>query len=316
MSSSTTYNYMRTLLAEDPTSKFDTSEYRNNINEAKNTNAQTNAEYQNWKNTANEKQNAYSDAINNATSYQDYWNQAKEDAGLNAAKEQYQNSLNAVNATQATMNTLPSRVNASSNVALTSAQKNALLSKQQSAYGNTLTNWTNQNSADASMYQNALNEAQTNTAGNVSYQQQQIENKLSDYQTALSQLNTLHDQVVNEREQIRNWYGDMYDNYYRDLEDQIEIWKNKITTQASIYGNELDAEATKYSADAGLRLQQYLAKQQAAENASSTINYPKQQSYIDTYGNYYDPATGKGGKVSPQITYQNGTRVKTYVAPQ
>lgn len=264
------------------------------------------ARYGTQQNTTNNAQQTYEDAYKNQTAYSDLYKQAKQDEGVNDAKAQYQKSLNAVNATNTAINNLPSSINAGSNVVLNSNQRNAALSNQMNKYQNTLSYWTNQNQGDLSNYQNALSAAQNLAQTNMSQEQTNVSQAMNNYQAQMDQLNTLYDQVLNEKNIMRQIYGDMYDDEYNHMQQQIEIWADNLNAETARYQEEqanyrakLSADADKYSADAGMRLQQYLnqveaeqsktnadaeaAAQEAAAKVGNTKNY-------NTYATEYKAA--------------------------
>lgn len=267
-------------------------------------------------------QNAYDDAYKNQQSYSDLYKQAKGEEGVDDAKAQYQKSLASVNATQSAMNNLPSSINAGSNVVLNASQRNAALGNQMSKFQNTLDYQTRQNAGDLSQYQTALASAQDLAGKNMSQEQANVAQAMTNLQTQMDYANKLYDQLLNERQIMRSIYGDMYEDEYQHMQQELEAWKANLDAETTRYAqdqetarNNAKIAAERYAADAGLRLQQYLAKQQEAKNAATKLNYPKQSSYIDTYGNYYDPATGRGGKVNPTTTTSGNTKIYTYVAP-
>lgn len=258
------------------------------------------AEYNNQKGNVSNAQSEYENAYKNQTGYSDLYNQAKDSEGVSQARDQYQRSLNAVNATNSAMNNLPSSINAGSNVVLNSSQRNAALGNQMGKYQNTLAYWQNQNAGDQSMYQTALGAAQ-DLAGKIMAQEQaKVSQAQNNYKMQMEQLNQLYQNVLNEKNIMRQIYGDMYDDEYNHMQQQIEIWAKNLDAETARYAEEqanyrqkLQADADRYAADAGMRLQQYMEQQ----NANKLKNWD--------FGNGYQlQDTGNGAAY-----YRNGTPI-------
>lgn len=198
----------------------------------------------------------YEDAYKNQTNYGDLYNQAKGTEGVDAAKAQYQKTLNAVNATQSAMNNLPSTINAGSNVVLNSNQRNAALGNQMAKYQNTLDYQTRQNAGDRESWQTALGAAQNLAGRNMQDQQYRVDKALQDKQIELDQANQLYNQLIQERQVMRQIYGDMYEDEYRHMQHELEAWARNLDAETERY----KADAQKYAADAGLRVQDFIMK--------------------------------------------------------
>lgn len=263
-------------------------------------------------------QTAYDQAYQNQQNYGDLYNQAKGSEGVNDAQSQYQKSLASANATQAAMNTLPSSINAGSNVVLTQAQRNAALGNQMNKYQNTLDYWTRQNQSDLGAYQTALSSAQDLARTSMGQEQTKVSQAMTNLQTQMDQANALYDQITQERAIMRQIYGDMYDDEYRHMQQEIEAWAANLQAETTRYAqdqetarNNAKIAAEKYAADAGLRLQQYLAEQ-------AKLNQPEMKSVIKSNGYFYSPQTGEPTYIDPIVQYKdNGqnayTRQEYYV---
>lgn len=268
-------------------------------------------------------QNAYDEAYKGQQNYSDLYGQAKMEEGVNDAKAQYQKSLASVNATNSAMNNLPSSINAGSNVVLTASQRNAALGNQMAKYQNTLDYWTRQNANDSNAYQSALASARETAGQTMGQEQAKVAQAMTNLQTNMDMANKLYDQVSRERNLMYQIYGQMYDDEYRHMQEEIEAWANNLQAETQRYAqdqetarNNAKLAADKYASDAGLRLQQYLQQQEEAKQAK--LNQPNMQSYIDTYGNAWSPQTG-AKTVEPIVTYRdNGNngynRVENFVA--
>lgn len=240
-------------------------------------------------------QSAYDDAYKNQQGYGDLYKQAKGEEGVDDAKAQYQKSLASVNATQSAMNNLPSSINAGSNVVLNASQRNAALGNQMSKFQNTLDYQTRQNAGDLSQYQTALASAQDLAKTNMGQEQAKVSQSLANLQTQMEYANNLYNQLIQERQIMRSIYGDMYEDEYRHMQQELEAWAQNLNAETKRYAQDQETArnnariaADKYAADAGLRLQQYLQQQQANKtpsfldyvNSEANINnYPEDMSY-------------------------------------
>lgn len=193
-----------------------------------------NAQY----NKVGQAQNAYDQAYGGQQSYGDLYRQAKGEEGVDNAKSQYEKSLNSVNATISTMNTLPSSVNANSNVVLNSNQRNAALGNQMARYQNTLDYQTRQNAGDLSRYQNALGAAQNLAKTNMGQEQAKVAQSMTNLQTQMDMANKRYSQVANEKNLMHQIYGQMYDDEYHHMQNEIQAWAKN-----------LDAETARYAQD-------------------------------------------------------------------
>ena len=308
-----------------PNGSFESGhDFINQISEQKGKIAGAEANYGTQQSVRDSARQAYEDAYKSQSAYGDLYNQAKMTEGVDDAKSQYQRSLDAVNATQSAMTTLPSSINAQSARTLTSAQKNAALGNQMAKYSDALQYWTNQNAQDNTAYGRAMDAAQNLAQSTMGQEQAKVAQSMTNYQAQMDALNQMYQDVLNERNIMRTIYGQMYEDEYRHMQQEIEAWAKNLEEEGNRYAQaqqnyraQLQANADKYAADAGLRLQQYLAKQQEAKAAQ--LKQPGALNYISTTGNYATPQTG-AGYVDPIVQYQtdkNGSKVKvnTFVAP-
>lgn len=208
------------------------------INEQKNKISGKENEYAGQQGQIDTARNAYQDAYNGMQSYSDLYNQAKGEEGVEDARAQYQKSLASVNATNSAMNNLPSSINAGSNVVLNANQRNAALGNQMAKYQNTLDYWTRQNAGDQNMYQTALASAQNTAQQNANLQRQDTQIALQDYQKQMDYANELYNQVLAERNYMRQIYGDMYDDEYQHMQQEIEMWAQNLQAETARYAQE------------------------------------------------------------------------------
>lgn len=264
--------------------------------------------------------NTYEDAYKNQQSYSDLYGQAKGAEGVEDARSQYQKSLASVNATQSAMNNLPSSINVGSNVVLNASQRNAALGNQMSKFQNTLDYQTRQNAGDRDMYQTALASAQDLAKTNMSQEQANVAQAMTNYQAQMDYANNLYNQLLQERQIMRSIYGDMYEDEYRHMQNELEVWAQNLQAETARYAQEQEnarnaakVAAERYAADAGLRLQQYL-EQKEAEKAKKVNKVSKPSSFI-TSGGEYKLNNNTYGTVKPTVDYVNGIQRNTYVAP-
>ena len=241
-------------------------------------------------------QSAYDEAYKGQQNYSDLYGQAKTAEGVDDAKAQYQKSMASVNATNSAMNNLPSSINAGSNVVLNSSQRNAALGNQMTKFQNTLDYQTRQNAGDRDMYQTALSSAQDLAGKNMSQEQTKVNQAMSNLQTNMDMANNLYNQLLQERNIMRTIYGQMYDDEYRHMQNELEAWANNLQAETQRYAedqatarNNAKIAADKYAADAGLRLQQYLQQQEQAKTPTF-LDYVNSDAYLNamngdlTYG--------------------------------
>lgn len=286
-------------------------DFINQINEQKGNVSGKETQYQDYQANVNNAQQQYQDAYKNQQAYGDLYNRAKQSEGVDTAKEQYQKSLNAVNATNTAMTNLPSTINAGSNVVLNASQRNAALGNQMNKYANTLGYWTNQNAADQSQYQTALGAAQSLAGQQMGQQQTNVAQTMQNYQAQMDQANQLYNQLLNERNILRSIYGDMYDDEYKHRMQELEIWADNLQAETARYAE----QQANYRAQLAKQLnpyEQYLLDQEKAKNAKLN-QVTKPESYITSGGEY--KANGQYGTTKPTVDKVNGVTRYTYVAP-
>lgn len=251
------------------------------INEQKEKVTGKEGEYSTQQGQLGEARNAYNDAYKNQQNYSDLYGRAKNEEGVEDARNQYQKSLASVNATQSAMNNLPSSINAGSNVVLNASQRNAALGNQMTKFQNTLDYQTRQNAGDLSQYQTALASAQDLAKTNMGQEQAKVAQTMQNYQSQMDYANNLYNQLLQERQVMRSIYGDMYEDEYKHMQRELEIWADNLQAETARYAqqqetarNNAKIAADKYAADAGLRLQKYMDQKNAeAAKAKNKPNY-------------------------------------------
>lgn len=240
-------------------------------------------------------QSAYDDAYKNQQGYGDLYKQAKGEEGVDDAKAQYQKSLASVNATQSAMNNLPSSINAGSNVVLNASQRNAALGNQMSKFQNTLDYQTRQNAGDLSQYQTALASAQDLAKTNMGQEQAKVSQSLANLQTQMEYANNLYNQLIQERQIMRSIYGDMYEDEYKHMQHELEVWAQNLQAETQRYAQDQETArnnariaADKYIADAGNRYQEYMLQSQKEANEKAA-----RQNDIDKINQVYAQYMGE-----------------------
>lgn len=236
------------------------------------------------KGVADTSRQTFQDMFGNQTSYGDYYGQAKESEGVNQAREQYQKSLAAVNGVQSAMTALPSSVNANSGRVLSQSQRQAALANQMNEYNSTLQYWQNQNAGDLSQYQTALSAAQNLAGQQSSEQQQNIATALSDYHTTMNELNNMYNQIINERNVLRQIYGDMYDDEYNHMAQEIEMWATQVQAETQRYADEQANARNNAQIAAQRSLSEYLNPQNQQAEDNSFSNYLLSNAALDQSG--------------------------------
>lgn len=250
-------------------------------------------------------QGAYDEAYKGQQNYGDLYAQAKQSEGVNEAQNQYQRSLDAVNATRSAMNTLPSSINANSNVVLTNAQRQAALGHQMDKYQNTLGYWTGQNAGDLSQYQTALGAAQNLAQGNLQQQQTKVSQSMQNLQSQMDMANKLYDQVINERSLMRQIYGQMYDDEYRHMQEEIEAWAKNLAAETQRY----QADASERAANSWQNYMDALNNQQAEiDNTPTFLDYVNSEENLGRYGEDYTYDQKKALAQQLALNYQNALR--------
>ena len=247
------------------------NDFSQNLSDVKSSIAGKEAEYNKYQGQADTAYQAQQQAMQNRTAYSDLLNQAKESEGVNQARQQYQSDVEAVNAINSAMNTLPSSINANSNVVLTNAQRQAALGNQMNKYVNSYDYATRQAQTSGNLYQQAQNAAFTAAEAGATEQQQNISNAMNAYNQEMANLQNAYNQLANERSRMFDIYGQKYDEDYRRAQDQLQREMQEKELAMQKYVADQNAAAQRYAADAGMRLEQYRGNK-AASNRNTDFN--------------------------------------------
>lgn len=224
-----------------------------------------NAEYNNAQNYENQ----YNDAFANRQNYGDLMNQAEEKYNVGNRQQAYEDSARAVAATQQAMLALPSTTNRNSNVVLTQAQRNAALGNQLDKYNTALASNVQNQTVAQTDFQNALQQAMGLAAGNYQSQQDALAAQMNQYQNAYNVANQAYANALNQENLLRDVYAKMYQDEYNHQQMEYNYWYGNLQDK----WKQQEIAAQKYAADAGLRVQQYLAKLQKEQQANKTPSF-------------------------------------------
>jgi inhibitor of KinA sporulation pathway (predicted exonuclease) len=105
-------------------------------------------------------------------------------------------------------------------------------------FQNTLDYQTRQNAGDLSQYQNALASAQDLAKTNMSQEQAKVAQTMQNYQSQMEYANNLYNQLLQERQIMRSIYGDMYEDEYRHMQQEIEAWADNLQAETARYAQD------------------------------------------------------------------------------
>ena len=244
-------------------------------------------QYQDYAKQVDTAREGYNQAYQNQQNYNDLWNQAKQSEDVQAAREQYQKSANAVNATNTAMTNLPSQINAGSNVVLNASQRNAALGNQMNKYANTLGYWTNQNATDQNMYQTALGIAENLAGRNMAQEQAKVNQAMQDYQTQLGQYNTLYDQKLSAQSLLQNIYNQMLQDEAQHWQEVYDPWAANLSAETSRYAQEQENYRARLAKQMS-EYEKYLQKEneEAKKNRANSANGQLTDSINKYYADY------------------------------
>lgn len=293
------------------------NDFNKNLSEVQGSIAGKESEYNKYKGQSEAAYQAQQQAMQNRVGYSDLLSQAKESEGVNDARQQYQSDVEAVNAINSAMNTLPSSINANSNVVLTNAQRQAALGNQMNKYLNSYDYATRQAETSGGLYQQAQNAAFTAAEAGANEQQQNITNSMNAYSQEMANLQNAYNQLANERSRMFDIYGQKYDEDYRRAQDQLQREMQEKELAMKKYIADQDAAAQRYAADASLRLQDLIGKQKQEQEAKKNSGQLIGTGITNTGAYRYFDNNGKEvvGVANPVVEQIGDTLYKSYVAP-
>jgi hypothetical protein len=137
----------------------------------------------------------------------------------------------------------------------------------------------------------------------------------------MNMANELYNQVLNERNLMRQLYGQMYDDEYRHMQQEIEAWAQNLQAETQRYAQ--DQETARNNAKIAAQnkaadINRYLNSGWVWDGNEwvnpNQLNQPNMQSYIDSYGNSWSPQTGAVNVEPIQYTTPSGSNANAYVA--
>lgn len=258
------------------------NDFNKNLSEVQGSIAGKEAEYNQYKGQSEAAYQAQQEAMKNRTSYNDLLSQAEESKGVNQARQQYQSDVEAVNAINSAMNTLPSSINANSNVVLTNAQRQAALGNQMNKYLNSYDYATRQAEKSSNLYQLAQNAAFTAAEAGATEQQQKISNAMNAYSQEAANLQNAYNQLANERSRMFDIYGQKYDEDYRRAQQRLQDEMQQRELAMQKYISDQNAAAQRYASEAGLRLQQYKDNKAAQQRDNSFASWLNSEAALNS----------------------------------
>ena len=223
-------------------------------------------------NQANSKVEASKDAYDTFKGqmrhYADVSKEHEDKFGVQTAFDQYEKSKEAVAATQAMINALPSNINANSNVVLTQAQREAAFQNQyKNVYGAKLDTENKQVSEYEKTWETARENATRASVTYMANQQNELQTFNKAWVNAIQNWREAQERVYNARSQ------------YYDIESQYRTWQ---TQQAAL-------ERQRYMAEASNALSAYVATLKNQTNMriadiNAEIDYRKNQKTNDLAG--------------------------------
>ena len=218
-----------------------------------------------------ESQDAYDTFKGEMRHYSEISKKQEDDFGVKTAMDNYNQSKDAVAATQAAINALPSSINANSNRVLTQSQRNAAYQAQYSVYSRRMGLETSASSEYEKVWQQARTNAVRAAAAEYAEQQQTLMDFNKAWTAALNNWNTAKANVLKAQTeysdieaQYRSWQRQQYnDKLYRYIEESNRLNKLYISTlqnETSKRLAEIQSSTNRALADGQVRLAQEKAR--------------------------------------------------------
>lgn len=218
-----------------------------------------------------ESQDAYDTFKGEMRHYSEISDEKENEFGVTTAMDNYNQSKDAIAATQAAINALPSSINANSNRVLTQSQRTAAYQSQYAAYSRKM----GVQSSAASEYEKVWEQARTNATRAAAAEWTSDQNQLADFNkawtAALNNWNTAkknilvaqaqrrdieaqfrewqHKQYMDELDRYYSQIQSMYKKYYAAKQDEFNRWKQEKAEENRLKLAQIDAEATRRMAD-------------------------------------------------------------------
>lgn len=218
-----------------------------------------------------ESQDAYDTFKGEMRHYSEISKKQEDDFGVKTAMDNYNQSKDAVAATQAAINALPSSINANSNRVLTQSQRNAAYQAQYSVYSRRMGLETSASSEYEKVWQQARTNAVRASAAEYAGQQQTLMDFNKAWTAALNNWNTAKSNVLKAQTeysdieaQYRSWQRQQYnDRLARYIEESNRLNKLYISTlqnETSKRLAEIQSSTNRALADSQVRLAQEKAR--------------------------------------------------------
>ena len=144
----------------------------------------------------------------------------------------------------------------------------------------------------------------------MSQEQARVAQTMQGYQDQMNQINQIYNELQQERQLMRSIYGDMYEDEYRHMQRELEIWADNLNAETQRYAQ--DQETARNNAKIAAQnyatsIQKYMADLQNRQstpqlaNASRTTNaITNRGEVVDGNGNYYTvkPTTERKGNTT------------------
>lgn len=244
--------------------------FEQRIGEATTTKDKSYKTYEQYYNDSNKAKTNYDTDLKNSKDYGSIYDEARNkylnSDEVKAAKGTYENSRNAIDQINTTMNKLPESISQQyGGTGLTEAQRSRAMGQQQQQMSNTYnylnSNYQNATSDYQTLADRAMQETQNVAGGNYQSQQDKL-NALQDaWKTLLNQSTSSYSQYQQDNASRNSIYSEQ-DNYnFNQQQLALERWKEEQANARSA------AER-----NAQLNLQKYLAQQQTNQaNAQSAL---------------------------------------------
>lgn len=191
-----------------------------------------------------ESQDAYDTFKGEMRHYSEISDEKENEFGVKTAMDNYNDSKDAIAATQAAINALPSSINANSNRVLTQSQRSAAYQAQYSIWSRRMGLESSTSNAYEKVWEQARTNATRAAAAEYASQQNTLENFNKAWTAALNNWNTAKTNVLqarNEKANIESQYRVWQSRQYRkDLQEYMSLYEDYEKRRAAAVQNELN----------------------------------------------------------------------------
>lgn len=240
-----------------------------------------------------ESQDAYDTFKGEMRHYSEISDEKENEFGVATAMDNYNQSKDAIAATQAAIDALPSTINANSNRVLTQSQRTAAYQAQYTVYSREM----GLQSSASSEYEKVWEQARTNATRAAAAEWAGEQSKLSDFSkawtAALNNWNTAkqnilvaqaqksdveaqfrewqHKQYMDELDRYYKQVQSMYDKYFAAKQDEFNRWKQEREEENRIKLAQIEVDSIRKRADANYNYQTLLTKNYVSGDRGFTI---------------------------------------------